>query len=277
MENVSTYSELFFQSLQSFGHTFMSALPRILGAIVILLIGWLLSRLASRVVSRLLTAARFNKLADRIKATEMLQRANIQKTASELIGRFVYWLLLLVVIITTADTLGWSAVSREISKLLAYLPQLLSAIVFFIVGIYIATFVRDIVSGATRTLGISAGRIVSTIVYVLLFLLVLLTTLEQAGLDTSILTSNLILIVGSVMAAAAISYGFASRTLLSNILASFFSRKNVRIGQTIEIDGLRGEITEINNIAIVLRTAAKEKHIIPAQDLISKTIKIIEE
>lgn len=277
MESVTNYSELFFQSLQSFGHTFMSALPRVLGAVIILFLGWLLARLAAKVVTGILKAARFNKLADRIQATEMLEKANVQATASELMGRFVYWLLILVVIITTADTLGWSAVSREISKLLGYLPQLLSAIVFFIVGIYIATFVRDIVSGATRTLGISAGRIISTVVYVLLFLLVLLTTLEQAGLDTSILTSNLLLIVGAVMAAAAISYGFASRVLLSNILASFFSRKNVRIGQIIEVDGQQGEIVEINNIAIVLQTATKEKLIVPAQDLISKTIKIIEE
>lgn len=277
MESVTNYSELFFQSLQSFGHTFMSALPRLLGAIIILLLGWLLARVASRVVSGVLKAARFNKLADRIQATEMLHRANIQLTASELLGRFVYWLLLLVVIITTADTLGWSAVSREISKLLGYLPQLLSAIVFFIVGIYIATFVRDIVSGATRTLGISAGRIVSTVVYALLFLLVLLTTLEQAGMDTSILTSNLLLIVGAVMAAAAISYGFASRVLLSNILASFFSRKNVQLGQIVEIEGERGKVVEINNIAIVLQTNTKEKLIIPAQDFINKTVKVIEE
>ncbi|RMF00214.1 MAG: hypothetical protein D6772_06625 [Bacteroidetes bacterium] len=267
----------FLQSLQSFGHTFMSALPRLLGALVIVLVGWFFARLASRMVASLLTAARFNKLADRIRATEMLQRANLRLTASELFGRFVYWLLMLMVIITTADTLGWTAVSQEISKLLAYLPQLLSAIVFFIVGIYIATFIRDVVAGATRTLGISAGRIVSNVVYVLLFLLVLLTTLEQAGIDTSVLTSNLLLIVGAVMAAAAISYGFASRVLLSNILASFFSRKNVRVGQVVEIDGQRGEVVEINNIAIVLRLSATEKLVVPAQDLISKPIRIIEE
>ncbi len=277
MESVTTYSEIFLNSLQSFVNTIMIALPKIFGAIVIVFLGWLLARLIARIVSSVLQAARFDKLGERVQVAEILSKANINLKPSELIGRFVYWLMILVVIITTADTLGWNAVSNEISKLLGYLPQLLSAIVFFIVGIYIATFVKDLISGTTRTLGISAGRIISSLVYGLLFLLVSLTTLEQAGMDTGILTSNLLLIVGAVMAAAAISYGFASRVLLANILASFFSKKNIKIGQTIEIDGNRGEVIDISNISIILRTGAKEKLIIPANDLISKSVKIIEE
>ena len=277
MESVTTYSEIFFNSFQSFVNTVVMALPKILGAIVIVLLGWLLARLLAKIVSRVLQAARFDKLGERVQVAEILSKANVKLKPSELIGRFVYWLMILVVIITTDDTLGWNAVSNEISKLLGYLPQLLSAIVFFIVGIYIATFVKDIISGATRTLGISAGRIISSLVYALLFLLVTLTTLEQAGMDTGILTSNLLLIVGAVMASAAISYGFASRVLLSNILASFFSKKNIKVGQVIEIDGDRGEVIDISNISVILRTGAKEKLIIPAHDLISKSVKIIEE
>ena len=59
-------------------------------------------------------------------------------------------MLLLVVIITAADTVGWTAVSTEISKLLGYLPRLLSALVFFVVGSYIASFIRDLVRGSGR-------------------------------------------------------------------------------------------------------------------------------
>jgi len=277
MENMTSYSEIILHSLQSFVHSFMSALPKVFFAIVIVLLGWLFARIIEKAVVKLLQTAQFDKLANRINTTHMLEQANIKLSVSELAGRFIYWLLILVVVITTADILGWNAVTGEISKLLSYLPQLLSAIVFFIAGIYIATFVRDIVSGATRTLGISAGRIISSLVYILLFLLVTLTTLEQAGMDTNILTSNLLLIIGAILLAAAISYGFASRVLLANILASFFSRKNVKIGEMIEIDGQRGRVTDINNISVTIRTGEKEKIIIPAQDFIHKTIKKIED
>ncbi|MEL6922953.1 MAG: mechanosensitive ion channel domain-containing protein [Bacteroidota bacterium] len=276
MNEVSTWSDLFFNSLTTFGQKLMGALPGIIGALLILLLGWLFAKVISSAVRKLLSVMRFDKLADRVNVKDFLEKANIKLTPSGLISRFVYWLIILLVIITASDALGWSAVSEEISKLLGYLPQLLAAIVFFIVGVYIASFVRDVILGATRTLSISAGKIISTFVFYLLMMLVTLTALEQAGIDTSIITSNLLLIIGAIMAAAAISYGFASRDVLSNILGSFFSRRTFTKGQKIEIDGQVGEIVAMNNISVTIRISDNERLVIPAQQLITKQIRIID-
>jgi len=276
MNEISQWSELLQHSANAFFVKLMTALPRVVGAIIILLLGWLLAKLISKAIQRVLKVVKFNTLAARINVQEFLQKANIQSSPSQLIGRFVYWILILLVIIIASDSLGWTAISEEISKLIAYLPQLLAAVVFFIVGVYIATFVRDVITGATRTLGISAGKVISTFVFYLLLILVALTALEQAGIDTSIITSNLIIIIGSIMAAAAISYGFASRAVLSNILGSFFGRKTFGIGQKIEIDGQQGTIVAMTNISVTIRLNEKEKLVIPANELITKQIKILE-
>ena len=275
MKELSNWSQLFFESLQAFGQTFMSAMPGVLGAILIIFLGWLFARLVSGAIKRLLKVVKFDKLADRIKARELLEKANVKLAPSFLIARFVYWILMLLVITTAADTLGWTAFSDEISKLLSYLPNLLSAIIFFTIGVYIATFVRDVIQGATKTLGISTGRIISSFVFYLLFILVTLTALDQAGIDTTIITSNLLLIIGAIMAAAAISYGIASKDVLANILAGFFSRKTFLKGQTIEIDGRKGEIIEVSNIAVILKLNEDENLVIPTHQLITKQIKII--
>jgi len=277
MEELTNWSQLFFESLRAFSQTFMTAMPSLLGAIFILLLGWLFSKLMSGGIRRLLMAIKFDKLADRIKAGEFLKKANINLAPSALVGKFVYWVLILLVITTAADTLGWVAISDEISKLLSYLPHLLSAILFFSVGIYIATFARDLISGTTKTLGISTGRVISSFVFYLLFLLVTLTALTQAGIDTTILTSNLLLIIGAIMAAAAISYGIASKDVLANILASFFSRKTFIKGQVIEIDGQRGKIINISNIAVILQLNDEEQLVVPTHQLIINKVKIIKE
>ena len=276
MNEVTTWTELFFQSLTAFGQTLMRAVPGIIGAILILLLGWLFAKLVSGAIQRLLKVVKFDKLAEKVNVKDFLQKANIGLTPSVLIGKFIYWSLILLVVITASDTLGWSAVSEEISKLLGYLPQLLAAIVFFIVGVYIATFVRDLIYGAAKTLGISTGKVISSIVFYMLMILVGLTALEQAGIDTSIITSNLLIIIGSIMAAAAISYGFASRDVLSSILGSFFSRRTFAKGQTIEIEGQRGKIVAMTNVSVTIRLNDKEKLVIPANQLITKQIKIIE-
>ncbi|MCP9234853.1 mechanosensitive ion channel domain-containing protein [Lewinella sp. JB7] len=276
MNEATDYSLLFVDSLQAMGRTFMVALPRVFAAIVVLLLGWLLARLISRGVVRLLTVAKFDALADRVGANTMIARANVKRTPSDLIGRFIYWVLMLVVIITAADTIGWSAVSTEISKLLSYLPQLLAAVIFFIIGFYIVTFIRNAIRGATGSLGISAGRVISSVIYYLLLLIVSLTALEQAGVDTGIITSNMLVIVGAIMLAAAISYGFASREVMANILAGFFNRRVVKVGQVIEVAGQRGRVVSITGLSVTLQLNDQEKLVIPSQTLIKNPVLIIE-
>lgn len=276
MNEITSYSQLFFDSLRSLSATLMVALPRVIAGLVVFLLGWLVARLLSRAIERLLTVVRFNALAERVGAVGLLRRANVTVSPAGMIGKFVYWTILLVVLITAAETVGWTAVSTEISKLLSYLPQLLAAIVFFVIGYYIVTFIRELIGGATRSLGISAGRVISAVVYYLLLFIVSLTALDQAGVDTSIITANLLVVVGSVMLAAAISYGFASRDVLANILAGFFNRRNLRVGQTIEVGGQRGKVVAMTSLAVTLQVSESEKIIIPSRIIINEPVRVFE-
>lgn len=274
--NESNYSEVFFQSLQAMGRTLMTALPAIFAALIVLGIGWVIARLLGQLAERLLHLVKIDRMASRYGLDAMLRRANVTHGPAKLLGRFVYWIVLLVVIITAADTVGWTAVSQEISKLLSYLPQLLAAVIFFMVGLYIISFLRDVMRGASATLGIGAGRAVSNIIYYLLLVIISLTALDQAGMDTSILTSNLLVIIGSVMLAVAIAYGFASRDVLTNILASFFSRRTIQVGQVIEVNGHRGRVIAISSLSVTLRVSANEQLIIPSKDFINSPVRIID-
>lgn len=273
MDNLTHWTQLFFDSLKAFGEKCMSVLPNILGALFILLLGWLFAKVVSSGISRLLKIMKFDTLATTIKADEMLLKANIEMSPSQVVGKFVYYILLLLVFITASETLGWSAVSKEISKLISFLPTLFSAILLFIVGTFIASFVRDFIKGATASLGISTGKIISNVVFYLMFIVITLTALDQGGIDTTIITSNMLIILGSILAAGAISYGFASKEVLANILASFFSKKTFVMGQTIQVDDVKGRIIDIQNISVTVQTAT-EKVVIPTQQLINRKVKI---
>lgn len=275
MKELTTWTELFSNSLQAIGQTISNAAPKALGAILILLLGWLFAKVVSNGIARLLKAIKFDELSDKINATSFLERANVKLAPSQFIGKFFYYVFLLLVVNSAADALGWTAISDEISKLIGFLPNLLVAIVFFVVGTYIASFVRDVIKGATSSMGIGAGRIISNLVYYFLFMIVTLTALGQAGIDTTIISANLSLILGAVLLSAAISYGFASRDVLSNILASFFSRKTFAIGQIIELEDAKGKIIATSNISVIILTEQQEKIVIPAHQLITNKVKII--
>ncbi len=272
MKNIATWGELFYDSIKAIGVKLGETLPGIIGAILILLFGWLIAKLIARIFTRICTALHFDDFAAKIKADELLEKANIKLTPSQLIGKFVYWILILMVIITVSDTMGWESVSNEISRLIQFLPKLFIAILFFVVGTFIASFIRDIIRGATASIGVGGGKFISSFVFYFFMMIVTLTSLEQAGMPTTIITSNLLLILGTIFLAAAISYGIASKDVLSNILASFFSRKTFGIGQTIEIDGVKGTIVDMSNISVTIEDFKGDKIVIPTQDLINNKV-----
>jgi len=270
---ISSWGEVFLKSLQTFLDTLMRALPSIFGAILLLLIGWLLAKLLAFLGYKLLQTIKFDELTKRPPFTEYLQKANISRP-SLMIRKLIYWVVLLLFFITAAETMGWKTISNEISSLINYLPRLFSALVVFIIGLYIVSFIRDFIKGATASLGIGAGKFISALVFYLLLAVISLTAAKQAGVDTDIITSNLSLILGSVMLAFAISYGFASRDILSNILASFFSRQMFSEGQIIELEGVSGKIIEISSVFIKIANQDGEI-VIPTQRLLRQKVKIL--
>jgi small-conductance mechanosensitive channel len=269
--------ELFAESLRVFAEKFMETIPSILGGVIVLVIAWLLARLVSGGFERLLRTVKFDAFAERLKLTGFLQQAGIQLSPSTIIGRFIYWVLVLLIIASAAETLNWTSVSYQIQRFLEYLPKLITAILIFGIGAYIASLVRDFIRSATGSLGISTGRILSTVIYYVLFIMVILTALEQAKVDTRLLSTNLLMVIGAILLAAAISYGFASRDVLSNILASFFNKRNFHKGMVIEVDGIRGMIVDISNVAITIQVSDTERVVIPSHQLMTTKVKIIKE
>jgi small-conductance mechanosensitive channel len=277
MNSLFNLWDLFVDSLRVFAEKFMGTIPSILGAVIVLLIAWLLARLVSGGFERLLRTVKFDALAERFQLTNFLQQMGIQMSPSALIGRFIYWIFVLLIIASAAETLNWVLVSELIQKFLGYLPKLVTGIVVFIAGSYLASLARDFIRSATGSLGISTGRILSSVLYYLLFIMVILTAMEQASIDTRILSTNLLMIIGAIMLAAAISYGFASRDVLSNILAGFFNRRTFQKGMVIEIDGIQGMIVEMSNVAVTIQVSENERVVIPSHQLLTTKVKIIQQ
>lgn len=277
MNGLQRLWDIFLESLRVFGEKFMDTIPGLLLGIIVLLIAWLLARIISSGFERLLKTVKFDQFAERMKLTTFLNQMGIQMSPSALIGRFIYWIFVLLIIASAAETLNWTAVSYQIQRFLDYVPNLVTAILVFIVGAYLASLVRDFVRSSTNSLGISTGRILSTVIYYVLFIMVVLTAMEQAKIDTKILSTNLLIIIAAIMLAAAISYGFASKDVLSNILAGFFIKRTFQKGMMIEIDSIRGTIIEITNIAVTLQLTDNERIVIPSQQFLTGKVKIVKE
>ncbi len=273
-DQIDHFKEILWSSIQSFLNTIAQALPTIIGALLLLILGWIFAKVISYIIKKVLTISKFDELADRINAGEILGKANINSKPSQLISRFVYWVIILFSFVMASDFLKLDIVSKQIGNLISFLPTVLSALILLIVGFFIASFVRDIVAAATTSLGMTGGKFVSNIVFYFIIIMVVIMVMDQLGIQTEIITYQVLLFIGAILLAGSISYGIASRKILSSMLAAYFSRHTYEVGQVIRIDDIEGQIIKITKVFLVLQTA-DDKVVIPTKELLDTRVHII--
>lgn len=271
METINEWKKVLFSSFQEFASTIMHALPNIMGALLLLIFGWLIARSMRYLIRKILHTKSLESVTQWVNELPWAQRSDVTVDGASIIARFVYWIVLLLFFVAASETLGWSAVSQTIGRLLSYLPALLSAVVIAIVGLYIAQVVKKLILATLHSLEVGSAKIISNFAFYIIAVFVILTALEQAGVDTTIITSNVTLIIGAIMASFAIAFALAAKDILQNMLSSFYSRQNFSVGNIIKINDIKGEITRLDSVSVVIKTTSSEV-ILPARTLISEKV-----
>ena len=275
MNQLEQWRQISIESLTTLGEQIMRILPGILAAVLLLLVGWLLAKIVSRVISRLFRLLHFDRLADRINELKWMQKSEYKIVPSKIIGKFVYWVILLLFIITATDTLGWSAVSQSFNQLITYLPQLFGAILIFVVGFYLSNLIRDFIKTTLRSFEVASASALGETAFYVIMVIVAITALEQAGVKTSLLTSNITLIIGSFLLAFAVAFAISSRDVFKNILSSYYGKSNFHVGQYIKYNKMQGEIIRIDRMHVTIKDG-KTSHVIPTARLITEEFEIVE-
>ncbi|PWK19055.1 mechanosensitive ion channel family protein [Xanthomarina spongicola] len=273
METVNDWKDMLFSSIANMSTKVADMLPNIFGALFILLFGWLITKFIIYVLNKIMRVAKIDQLTDKINDTKFFGDLDFKFKLSKIILGFVKFIMFLIFLIIASDIMKWSVVSNEIGNLLRYLPKLFSAIALFMIGIYIANFVRKAISGVFESFDLSGSKAISGLVFYIIAIIITITSLNQAGIDTSIITNNVTIILGAFLLAFALAFGFGSKEIIQNLLYSFYSRKNYEIGQVLKIRDIEGEITSINNICMTLKTKTG-KIVIPIKEVAESEVEI---
>lgn len=249
------WSEIITSALAQMLNRVAAFLPNLVGALLVLLIGWLLAWLARRVARRLLARLGFDRLSERAGVTDALTRAGVIKSPSRLVGRVIYWLLLLTFLMIAVESLGLTTAAMALRALVAYLPRVLGAAIVLVGGALLGQFfgkgVQALAAGSGVEFHAALGRAVQ---YIILAMAAILAV-DQLGLNTTLLNSvlgNLLTVAG---AAVALAFALGSREAVHNLLAGFYAKDLFDIGQILEVDGYRGTLEVIGPLKAVITTA----------------------
>ncbi len=250
--------------------------PKLIAAIAVLAIGWLFIKLITFFIKKALKFSKIDVLADKLNEIEFIRDSSVEIKPIAFIVKIVKWLLMLLILIVISDILGLKMLTEGIAAFIGYLPKLFSALAILVVGIYIANIVKNAIQSVFKSFDLGGSTVIGNIVFFAIIIIVAITALNQAGINTDIITSNLTLILGSLLLAFTIAFGLGSKEIIQRLLFGFYSRKNLAVGQRIKIGEIKGTIDSIDNINLVLLTE-KGKFIFPITEVNNQIIQIFDD
>lgn len=202
------------------GSELWAVLPELLGAGLILICGYFVARTLEKWVDRMLKKLDFNRVAEAGGLREAVDRTGAHLDPVHAMGKLIFWLVMLVVILLASAALGLESINRMFAIMLGFIPTLISAIVVVILGIVIGEFLRGIilasaggVEGVPTLANVAKGSVVTIAVFM---------ALQQLGVAEEIITSAFTLVVGALALAFGLAFGFGNMALAGEITRRWY-------------------------------------------------------
>ncbi|MFP5417658.1 MAG: mechanosensitive ion channel family protein [Gammaproteobacteria bacterium] len=210
--------DVFVTSLTSFWTQLASFVPQLLAAMVLLFVGWLVANLVRTGVMKLLDVLHFDRLAEKTGIEAFLKQGNLDLSLSRIIAKLVYWIIVLIVIVTVANSLGLHLVADLFNKVVLYIPNIIVAILVLVFGVLVARFINRMVFAYLNNIGVQGALTISTLAEYAIIIFVVFVALEQLAIGTTLLTAAFQIGFGAVGLALALAFGLGGREWAAGVI-----------------------------------------------------------
>src|ERR687885_2363119 len=207
-----------FQPLQDAISVFLSYIPQIIGAIIILVVGYIIAKVLQALVTRILRSVGFENWMERGGVKQFFDRASTRQTPSGFLGKVMFWFVFIIAITMAADALGLQQISGFLNQLIAYIPSIFVAILILLLAALLANFLASIVRGAT------GSDILASVVQYGVIIYAVFVALTQLGIAVTLTVPTFLILLGAVALAAAIAFGIGGREVAKDIVEKAYNR-----------------------------------------------------
>jgi hypothetical protein len=201
---------------------FLGAIPRIIGFLVIIIIGWLISGALAAAVAALLRAVRFNVLAQSSGLHGFIQNMGLRTDASGLLANIVKWFVRLIVLVVAFDALGLPAVSEVLQQFLLWIPNLVVAVIVLVIAGLAANALGNLVRGSTAQAGLGNPDLLATIARVMVWGFGIVVAVNQIGVAQELVNTLFMAFVGALALAAGLAFGLGGRETAAQIVQDWY-------------------------------------------------------
>ena len=197
-------------------------LPKILGMVIIVAVGWVIAMIVKIILRHALNLVKFNVLCDNVGASQMLTKADLPPP-TELLARLVFWVTWATFLMLGISTLGLVVLQEQISRFFLYVPQIFVALLILLIGILLANFVSRAVLLGMVNANVPSARLLSNAVRMFIVILTVAMALEHVALAKSVVLIAFSIAFGAVMLGLAIAFGLGGRDVARRFLERQFT------------------------------------------------------
>lgn len=250
------------QTFAELSQRFVLYFPQLLGAAVLLLLGYVLAKALALSARKLVEG--LDALFVRFVYTESIQRERLKHSYALIISKLVFWVVMVFFMAVGANVLGWDLFTNWLDSIVSYLPGLITGLLIILTGILLGSMARMGVLSATQKAAPEQGVLMSRAVQVVIVFSAVIIGVEQIGLNIGFLSTLIVVVVAILLAGAALAFSLGAKNLVANVIGAQYTRRHCRVGDVVRLGGVEGEVLEIDQCSIVLATE-EGKAVIPAK------------
>ena len=202
----------------------LAAIPRIIGFIIVVAIGWFIASLIARAVSALLRSIRFNDMADRSGFAGFVANTGVETDSSGFVAEIAKWFVRLITLVVGFDALGLPAVSDVLRQLLLWLPNLVVAIAVLLFGGLAANWLAGLVRGATAKADLGNPDLLAGIARGAVWAFAVVIAVNQVGIARDLVNILFMAIVGALALALGLAFGIGGRDTAAEVVRNWYDR-----------------------------------------------------
>lgn len=231
---------------------FLSYVPSILGAVLLLAAGWILARILRVLAMR--AAMLLDTLLARVGGSVGGERMRMGR-ASRVLGAIVFWVVLLFFATAATEVLGLTTFADWMARLVDYLPTLAAGLLIVAAGYVLSRFVADMVRATATRLDAAQRSVLARVTQVTILVGAVLVGADQIGIQITFLAIFVGGAAAAVVGGLAIAVGLGARDYVANLIGAHHLRQAFSVGQTVRVAGQQGRILEVTTEALILETS----------------------
>jgi hypothetical protein len=250
METVQDWGDAVMVSVTQALQNFLGFLPALIGAILILVLGWIISGLLAGLVERGLKMIGFERAAQSTGISGFIQRSGSTWTASAIVAEIVKWFIRLIAIQAAASVLGLEQISQIINAIVLWLPNLVVAIAIVVIGALIARFVSGLVRGSTSQMGFTNPDLLANVAYYAIVVFAVIAAVDQLGIAETVVNTLFIGLVALVVLAAGLAFGLGGQQTAAQITANWYAKGREAGARVVEYAQSQSQVSAQGQSAI---------------------------